>query len=415
MKEAPSPPGLPFIGHLLRRQLDGPKLYLEAAETLGPFVRFNFAGRTLFLVSDPGGIQRVLVENARNYTKGFGYAAMKRVMGEGLVTAEGAPWLEQRRRSQPSFHPQRLQALQTALDDEVARGVATWSPGVVDVFKPALALSRRVAARTLFGTDAELDSLDEVIPLLQREVTRETLSLWPWRRTDRAFEGALKTLDDFIEQLVRTRRAGSPRGDLLDDLIAAWPDEPRQLRDALVTLFLAAYETTATSLTWTLRLLAEHPHALERVAAGEPDFTKQVVEESLRLYPAIWLFARKAVEDDVVADYRVPAGAYVLVSPWVNHRLSRFWSEPLAFRPERFSPEEKARHPKHAFIPFAVGPRQCIGAGFAMMELVSMVTHVARRFRLSLIDAKPPRLEPLITLQPKDGLRLKLTPREGAA
>ncbi|MDP1823667.1 MAG: cytochrome P450 [Archangium sp.] len=421
---APSLPAHFLFGHLPRRRRDPLGMYLESAEKLGGFTRFRFLGKSLYLVTEPDGIQRVLVENAKNYVKGFGYAAMKTVMGEGLVTAEGKTWQEQRRRCQPAFHSKRLEELLPTMNALIEESVAAWGAQPdFDLFRASLALSRRIAARALLSVDSSVDSFDELIPVLQREVSRRSLALVNFRlpfktARERAFDDALVKLDAFVYAQIRQRRASTGRKvDLLQDLLDKYSvEEELQLRDALVTLFLAAYETTATSLTWILFLVAQHPEAAEAIAAEKDGqvFTRQVVEEGMRLYPAVWLFARKAVEDDVLAGYRVSAGSFVLISPWVNHRLTRFWENPGAFRPERFSPANRPSIPRHAFLPFSAGPRQCIGAGFAMMELVAMVSAVVRRYHLELRSPLPPQFDPLITLQPKDGMKLKLTPRRSA-
>ncbi len=428
MGDARSAPALPahfLLGHLPRRQRDPLGMYLEAAETLGGFTRFQMLGKALFLVSEPEGIQRVLVDNAANYAKGFGYAAMKSVMGEGLVTAEGAAWKEQRRRCVPAFHGRRLEELLAPMREVIDAGVASWGDkgDVVDLFSASLALSRRVAARALLSVDGPLDALDDAIPVLQREVSRRSLALFsfplPFRTPrDRAFDRALATLDEFVYSQLRSRRNQPRRNDLLQDLLDMHgPDEDAPLRDALVTLFLAAYETTATSLTWILWLLAQHPESAERIRAeivahpGGGPYTRQVIEEGMRLYPSVWLFARKAIEGDVVAGYQVPAGSFLLISPWVNHHLTRFWDNPAEFRPERFEAARRPAIPKHAYLPFSAGPRQCIGAAFAMMELTAMVAAVVRRHRLELPDPRHPGFEPLITLQPGRPIHLKLRAR----
>lgn len=401
-------------------------MYLEAAETLGGFARFHLLGKALYLVSEPEGIQRVLADNAANYAKGFGYAAMKSVMGEGLVTAEGAAWREQRRRCVPAFHGRRLEQLLAPMRQVIDAGVASWGQHgeAVDLFAASLTLSRHVAARALLSLDGPLDALDDAIPLLQREVSRRSLALFtvplPFRTPrERAFDRALATLDAFVYAQLRSRRGSESRqNDLLQDLLDAYgPDEEVPLRDALVTLFLAAYETTATSLTWILWLLAQHPESAERVYAetvgtpGGGPYTRQVIEEGMRLYPAVWLFARRAINADVVAGYQVPAGSFLLISPWVNHHLTRFWDKPGEFRPERFDAAQRPAIPKLAYLPFSSGPRQCIGAAFAIMELTAMVGAVVQRYRMELSDPRAPGFEPLITLQPARRIHLKLRAR----
>lgn len=425
-RQAPALPEDFILGHLLRRQRDPLGLYLHAAETLGDFTRFRFFDKTLFLVTSPEGIARVLQDNVQNYVKGFGYAAMKTVMGEGLVTAEGEAWQEQRKRTQPAFQSTHMARLRSSMHEAVARAVEQWPKqgGAIDAFRASLQLSRSVASRTLFSLESGAEVLDELVPFLQREVTRRSLSLLPSLpfRTprDRRFKRAVDELDAFIFGVIDRRRSeASPPDDLLQSLITAWPEPEsrKKLRDALVTLFLAAYETTATSLTWTLELLARHPEVAERLheevitrPADQLVFTRQVIDESLRLRPAVWLFARKAVNDDVIGEYRVPAGSYVLLSPWVNHRLSRFWSDPEAFNPNRFAPEARSSIPKFAFLPFSSGPRACVGAGFAMLELIASVAAIVKRYQLRM-NGPVPAFDPQITLQPRGGMPLLLTPR----
>lgn len=426
VKDAPALPEDFLLGHLRQRQREPLNLYLHAAEQLGDYTRFRFLNKTLLLITAPEGIARVLQDQPHQYVKGFGYAAMKLVMGEGLVTAEGAAWHEQRKRTAPAFQSSRMTELRRVMHGVVEEQVDRWprEGGVVDGFRECLQLSRTVASRTLLNFEGPTTLLDEIVPFLQREVTKRSLSFLPrvpWKTaTDRKFDDAVQRLDVFIHELIDARlKHATPPDDLLQQLVSAWPEPAmrKQLRDALVTLFLAAYETTATGLTWTLSLLARHPDVAEQLfaevstkPADQLTYTRQVIEESLRLCPPVWVFARKAAVDDVIGPYRVPAGTFVVIAPWVNHRLSRWWPDPLAFKPERFSPENKAKLPKFAFLPFSAGPRVCVGAGFAMLELMSSVAAIVKRYRIELAGPVPD-FDPLITLQPKGGLPLKLTPR----
>lgn len=427
-REAPCLPQNFFFGHLLSRWRDPLGLYLRAAETLGDFTRFRFFDKNLFLVTSAEGIARVLHDNAHNYVKGFGYAAMKAVMGDGLVTSDGETWAEQHRRVRPAFQAERMASLRRSLQLAVQDAVSRWpaNGGPLDAFSASLALSRSVAGSTLFGVDHGSEVLESAVPFLQREVSRRSLALWPrppWRASiDRTFETAVRDLDTFIHGVLeRRRRLTSPPDDFLQQLVTAWPEPEsrKQLRDTVVTLFLAAYETTATALTWTLALLSRHPKVAERVHAevrSQPadrlGYTRQVVDEGLRLYPPVWLFARRASCDDVVGGYRVPAGSYVLVSPWVNHRLSRLWPEPEVFDPDRFAPEARRRVPRFAFFPFSSGPRTCIGAGFATWQLIAAVAAIVSRYRLEM-NGPLPGFDPLVTLQPRGEVRLWLTSRKG--
>jgi cytochrome P450 len=252
---------------------------------------------------------------------------------------------------------------------------------------------------------------------------------------NRAFLRARQTLDSVVFDIIARRRRGETQGqDLLAMLMEAQDAETgermtdAQLRDELMTLFIAGYETTANALTWAWYLLSQHPEVEQRArgevaqvlgerAPGPEDiprlrYLSQVLEESMRLYPPAWVMVRQAREEDVLDGIRIPADPrlIVAVSPYVIHRQPRFWPEPERFDPERFSPERAADRPKLAYLPFGAGQRHCIGSHFAMMEMVLVLAGVLRRFRPRLVPGRSVELEPLVALRPKGGLPMLLEP-----
>jgi cytochrome P450 len=258
------------------------------------------------------------------------------------------------------------------------------------------------------------------------------------RPRGRRFTGAVATLDRIVNRIIAERRAsGETRDDLLSMLLEARDEETgegmtdRQLRDELVTLFLAGHETTAIALTWTFHLLAQNPEAEaklqievdavlgERSAPAFEDlerlpYARMVADEALRLYPPAYVFSRRAVGEDQLGPFRMPAGAHIVISPYALHRHPDYWPEPDAFRPERFAPDAPSDRPKHAYIPFGGGPRICIGNSFAMMEHAIVLGAVARRWRLESIPGHEVRTEPRITLRPRGGLPMRAMRRQAA-
>jgi len=410
----------------------------------GDTVPFRLAGRQAVLVSDPDLIRHVLQDNYRAYHKSPLYERLRPLLGNGLLLSEDRFWLRQRRLMQPAFHRQRVAALAGAMAEATAETLASWqvpaeSGQPLDIAREMLSLTQRIILRTMFSTNfGDLDSLEQVWPLVNEHIGTSFWSLGladrlPTPRT-RAFRRALAELDDVVARIIDTRRAGGDDpGDLLSMLLAAVDEETgarmdsRELRDEVMTIFLAGHETTSLALAWTWYLLATHPEVDQRLAAearevlgGRPPaaddlerlpYARMVIEEALRLYPPAWGFSRLALTEDRLGACSVPRGAIVFVIPYVVHRHPAFWEDPEAFRPERFAPEPSKARPRLAYLPFGAGPRQCIGNHFAMLEAQLIVTAIVQRFRLVLVPGQPVEPRPLITLKPRYGVRMTLEPR----
>ncbi len=410
--------------------------FVELERTYGPLARLPFGpGRSAFLLSDPAAIQHVLQDQARRYSKHtFQYSTLSLVTGQGLLTSDGPVWLRQRRLMQPAFHRDRLAGFVAAMRAAAARLAERWATTagepVVDVDRAMLALSLEIVGETFFSTDlsetapqlvaAVITALDHVIA---RSRNPFSPPIWVPIPAHRAFKEAVRQLDAAVARLIADRRSGRPRADLLQMLLDARdedgrPMEPRLLRDELVTLIVAGHETVASALTWAWALLAQHPAAADRVAveaAAAPEldparlpFATAVFDEALRLYPPAWLITRQATEDDDLDGLRVPAGSLVIVSPYVVQRRPELWPEPETFRPERFL---GAPAPRFAYLPFGAGPRLCIGQAYARIEGAIVLGLLANRFRLTAATDALPAIEPLVTLRPRGGLQLTLTPR----
>lgn len=444
----PGPPAHPLWGHARESGRDRLGFRLALAARYGDVARYRLGPVTLYQVSHPEHIARVLQDNARNYDKNtVGFRLLRPVLGDGLLTSDGAPWLARRRLMQPAFHRRRIAALGATMTGAAERMLDAWGPvaargGALDIAAAMGDLTFGIATATLFGADGGVDAaaIRRAVAAIGADVAFRLDTpfypppLVPTPRNRRVL-ATRRLLERVVDDLVaRRRRAGGDTDDLLALLLAARDAETgaalddRQLRDEAITLLLAGHETTANALSWAWYLLATHPDAERRLATElaavlggrtpttddlpRLPYTRMVVEETLRLYPPAWVFTRRALGDDRLGPYRIPAGATVAISPYVTHRRPDLWPRPAAFAPERFAAGDGAApRPRYAYLPFGGGPRQCIGNAFALTELQLVLATIARRYRLRLAPGQRVEPQALVTLRPRDGLRMLAEPR----
>jgi len=440
---APGPDGPAMLRSfgLIRRDPLG--YLMQAWQAHGDIVQFPIPRPPSYLVNDPAAVRRVLVDNARNYGKGtIQYRALSLVTGEGLLTSDGPAWRRQRRMIQPAFHHQALHGLLEQVQAATATLVARWSReargGAVDVDSGIMQAALDVVGRSLFATDltgeaatltkATLQGLDVVIARARVPISPPA---WVPTPANRRLRAANAALDGAVRAMIRERRdRGVGDADMLDLLMAmrdedGMPLSQEEIRDQMVTFIVAGHETVASALTWALALLAQHPQAQQELqreadrAAGQTvlgmddlaalPYARAVIDETLRLYPPAWLITRSALGQDDLAGVRLPAGALVILSPWLLHRHPRIWPDAQSFRPGRFLDGSADRQ---GFIPFGAGPRLCIGRDFSYVEAVVMLTRIAAAFAIEPMDAAGlPHPDPLVTVRPAGGLHLRLTPR----
>ncbi len=409
--------------------------------TYGDVARFGYGSQSFFFLSHPDYIKDVLVTHNASFMKGRGLQRAKRLLGEGLLTSEPPLHTRQRRLAQPAFHKQRIASYASLMVDYAERHQRErWKDGqTLDVSQEMMHLTLAIVGKTLFDTDTEREA-EEVREALSATMVSFTRFLMPFAElldhlplpSTRRFEQARARLDAIIYRIIDERRkSGADRGDLLSMLIMAQDEEgegggmtDEQLRDEVMTIFLAGHETTANALTWTWYLLSQHPEVERRLheevdavlARRRPRFedlpslryTEMVLAEAMRLYPPAWILGRRALKDYEVGGYHVPAGAIVIMSQYVTHRDERYFPEPLRFDPERWTPEAKAARPQFSYFPFGGGPRRCIGEGFAWMEGILVIATLAQSWRMRLEPGHPVELRPVVTLRPKHGMRMTL-------
>lgn len=440
----PGPKGKFLIGSLLDLGSDWFGYLEKCARDYGDVVFFRFGRAPICLLTHPDGIEQVLVTDAPNFVKSRGYRALTRILGNGLLTNEGDAWQRQRKLIQPAFRHESLVPYATVMIEAADRVFGSWRDGETrDIHKDMMRATLEIVARTLLGCDASekaktVGAAMEVVA--EKFMNQASLAFLvpaglPLPGT-LSLQRAIGVLDGIIYDIIGERRAsGRSDGDLLDTLLRAHDHESgqmsdRQLRDELMTLFLAGHETTAIALSWTVYLLAKDPEVaaqleeqLEAVLASRAPgfedvsklrFTEMVIKESMRLYPPVWGFSRRALRPFEVSGYQLPVGTNVFLMPWVTHRDARFFPEPERFDPLRWreDPIRSGKIPRFAYFPFGGGPRVCVGASFAMLEATLLLARLTQRFRFGVPPGQAPEIRPSVTLRTKSGIKVVLHKRK---
>lgn len=435
---------LSSIGALFRIWRDPIEFFAEIAPRYGAVARFAVAGRAVVVVADPDAVRQVLHQNAAKYRKNFG--ALRDLIGQGVLTAEGALWRRLRELEQPVFRPARLPSSADPIIRSADALVADWQAasrrdGAVAIEDGIARATLGVIVEFLLGSriGAQADAVCRDMETILRHAGRRAFALTALSGrlptpANLACRRALARLDAFCAALVAARRGeAAPGDDLLSQLIAACDDpaspeiDARQVRNEIMTYLFAGQETTATLLGWALYLLARNPDYQERLkreferaaedgpvsplAMDRVPLAEAIVQEAMRLYAPAWAISRTALEDDVVGGIPVAKGGIVVVCVHALHRRPELWDEPESFRPERFAKQAtgRARHP-FQYIPFGAGPRTCVGSRLAMLEAPYMVARLVQAYRFAPTDPRPAKLRSTITLRSRDPLRLDVRP-----
>src|SRR5260221_6857032 len=440
---APGPKGTPIMGVMRDFNRDQLSFIERCRDEFGDVVWMRFLYVPAIFLYHPDEVEYVLVTNSKNFIKSMSLRSnfFQRLVGKGLLTSQGEEWKRARRLSQPAFHRERLASYGDTMVDYSNRLTSQWQDGETrDIHREMMRLTLEIVVQCLFSADVSRD-VDHVGATLKELVkpfaAQATLS---WILNNRLptpshlrFHALAKKIDKVVYRIISERRAsGKDEGDLLSMLLAARDEDgsqmnDRQLRDEVMTLFLAGHETTALTLAWSWFLLGTNPDA-ERKFHAELDevlgnraptaadlprlkFTEQIAKESMRLYPPAFGLGREAIHDCEIGGYRVPTGTQVFMFQWATQRDPRFYHAPLAFKPERWTEEYGERLPKYAYFPFGGGPRVCIGASFAMMEIILCLATIGQKFSLELVANHPVSIWPAMSLRPKDGIKVMVRNR----
>ena len=423
--------------------------FLKMQREYGDLVRYPAIGRYGYQLNHPDYVKHVLQDNHKNYRKSNAVVSrMEEVVGDGLLTSNGDLWIRQRRLAQPAFHRKRVAAYGRIMTNAAAEMLAGWHAQTepIDIAAETMCLTLKVAGLTLFGLDLthRAGDIDEAFSKVSEELAnfptyylllRALLPRLPLSKPrNQRFDEGMARLEAVVQSIIdRRRQDNSEHDDLLAMFMEVRDEETgqgmtdQQLRDEVMTMLLAGHETTSLALSWTFYLISQHPDAekalheeLEHALTGhiptvddlpKLTYTRCLIEESMRLYPPAHSFNRQAIAEDSIDGYSIPAGAHMLIQPYVVHRHPEFWHEPERFDPERFSPQSARDRHRYAYLPFGGGPRQCIGAGLAMNELLLVTATVAQRFTLRSVPDRHVEPQPHVTLRPKGGLWMYVRPR----
>ncbi|MCW5909075.1 MAG: cytochrome P450 [Chitinophagales bacterium] len=420
---------------------------VRLVEECGEIFTLTLPFTRIVVAAKPEYARHVLVENNKNYRKSLAYDMLKILLGNGLLTSEGDFWRKQRRLIQPAFSKQKLAALTAMMVNrsqmEAERIVGLAKTGeYFDVTNDMTALTLDIISEAIFssGIDGQEDFVAKQITLLNQMATEKLNAPirlpqnlpTPFNMKEKR---VVKSLDDVIYSIINKRRKeGVSKNDLLSMLLDVRDEDTgeamdnQQLRDEVMTIFIAGNETTANAMSWILYLLSQNPEqeALmmkeidEKLDAGveltfenimQFQYVRMVIDESLRLFPPAWMVGRRNYEDDEIGGYHIQKGTNVLMPIWYFHRSEKFWDEPLKFKPERFAPEKRNQIDRFVYFPFGGGPRLCIGNNFALLEMQIILISLYRKFRFELKPGFMVEPEPLITLRPKYGMVMKAVER----
>ncbi len=413
---------------------------------MGPIYEVKTPFRKVIATSNPDHIKQVLQENNKNYTKSFAYDKLRLLLGNGLLTSEGDFWRRQRRLAQPAFYKEKLAEIGKGMIQETEEMLKKWESYALtgeslNLTQEMTGITLSIVAKALFFSDltTKTDEISKDVTIAIEEGSNRidnpwALPIWVPTPHNRHIQKTVNRLDAVIYGMIEYRRkSGHQYMDLLSMLMDAVDEETGekmenlQLRDEVMTIFIAGHETTATAMHWILFLLLSNPDKLKILEkevleiTGDGIFTveklrnmpylKQVIEEGMRLYPPAYVVGRRSIQADKLGEYDIPPGYNVVMPVYVLHRDPEYWENPLAFKPERFHPDTMKSVHKYAYLPFGGGPRLCIGNNFALMEMQIILAMMLQRFSLEFAGHYEPELNPLVTLRPKHPFFIRLKKR----
>lgn len=443
-KEPKGPKGKLLTGNLDEFRLDPPAFLERMATEYGDVAKFRLGPlKKVFLVSHPDLIKQVLVTKQKHFVKSDDFKSLKPIFGEGLLTSDKDFHMRQRRLIQPAFKKSHIIDYGQDMINITNEYLSTWKDGEERIItNDMMNITLGIICKTMFNMDFKKGyqiigkPLETALTLaVKRMRSLKRMPLWVPTKHNRATKEAIRELDSVILDIIQKRRNDPVKHeDMLGILMDAKDDvdgigmTDKQVRDEVMTIFIAGHETTANALSWTLYLLSQHPEAQERlhseidsvIGDRQPSpadfmnltYTQNLIWESLRLYPPSFVTSRKVDADVVIGEYRFKKGDMILVSQYAMHRKAEYFKDPESFIPERFKNNFIKTIPQYAFFPFGGGPRVCIGNHFAIMEAALILVSVAQRFKLELASNHHPiKTYPSITLRPRSGLRMILQER----
>lgn len=407
--------------------------YLQFIQKLkyryGDIIYFEAGGERIFLLNDPGFIEHVLIKNPDNYLRGTGFSKLKMLLGEGLLSTDGAIHKKHRAMIQPSFHKTSVESYHRLIESSAHNILGKWQTGSeIDIQERSVDMFLEIICDLLFGKDYKQDLIDtlkffdsltydyKAFVLIGLPGLAKKLPL-PWARK---FYKLNKKLDEIIYSLIEEKKKTAAAGSDILSLLLLAKDETgeglsgKEIRDELVTILFAAYDTSARTLTWALYLLSKNPTVLKKFLALVDEkersaYADMIISEALRIYPPAHSITRVTNIEDSYEKYTIPAGSSIIISPYLLHRDKKYFDDPMKFSPERWTPENRKNINRLAYLPFGAGKRSCMGEVFARMQVSIALRKICADFDFFIQGTT--RESSTLTLKPKGKMMLRLKPR----
>ncbi len=443
MKLPPQPKGHPIIGHLMGFKNDPINFMMNSAAEHGDILLFKLLNKKIYFLNNPEYIRHVLHNNHKNYHKSPGYKPLRLLGGMGIFTSDGEQWLKQRKLYQPAFSHKSIETYSHSVIKNTNDILDDWTLQMekgesINMSREMMKVTMAIISETLFSTKIDYqsnlwDAVSYALGWINDRALKNPFVLpanWPTPK-NKKFHAAAAELNALVYKIIEEKKAQNNNpNDLLSRFMNPGGDleglNAQELRDEVMTIFIAGHETSANVLMWTFYELCRHP-AIEKKLYDEVtqlgdrelnykdlyhlEYTAQVLNEVMRLYPPVWHMGRQNLAPDKIGDYELPTGSHVRISPLVLHRHPDYWENPNDFDPERFSKANMDHQKPFSFIPFGGGPRLCAGRNFAMMEMVLILAKAVQRFKIETNENYYVEMGPLMTLRPKDDILLKLVRR----
>ncbi len=441
MKLPPQPKGSPIIGHLKQFKNDPINFMLNSSEEFGDIMLFKIFSKKIYFINHPDLIKHVLQDNHKNYVKSTGYKPMRLIVGNGMLTSDGDSWVRSRKFSQSAFNSTAIRSYVSAVTTNANRLMNDWAqkPDLeINASQEMAKITLAIIGETLFSTRIDFGTnlwknINYVLEYAGERALRNPFIVpanWPTTK-NKKFKKAKSALDELIYGIIDSKRnSEDTESDTLSRLMNytegssnGLSDE--ELRDEVMTIFLAGHDTTSNTMSWALYSIGIRPDIQQKIFEEvkklegreiqyedlhELTYTTQVINETMRLYPAAWHMGRMNIEDDKLGEYDLPAGSHVRISPLTLHRRVDYWVNPTEFNPERFHPLKAKAQLPYTFIPFGGGPRLCVGRNLALMEMIILLSTIVSKFEISYTGAIP-EMSPNITLATKKPVQISIIPR----